>query len=191
MNNQYNTQTVIMCIDKGGQKIYDHLITIFPNTFLLEVPEPVNGFNNGITKLKQAILKKKPKLLVAGSRGGKYVANLLSTKAWTGPTLLFGAMSTSEATSKCNNCSLLLIHGTKDTLNPIFRVRNEVETSSSTLEEIKGGGHILSFSNTEMKRIINKALKLKPKKVNRKLMQNPIQNPFALLKAIQKQQINE
>ena len=49
-------------------------------------------------------------------------------------------MGRSEVT-QCNNCAILLEHGTNDTLNPIFKVRREVDNSTCTLEEINGGGH--------------------------------------------------
>lgn len=45
-------------------------------------------------------------LLIACSRGGKYAAELLHTGAWTGPTMLCSAMSTTQACSAkvCGRC---------------------------------------------------------------------------------------
>jgi len=175
----------ILCIDKGGSRIYDHVFKLYPkNTHLVEIPEPTNGNNNainkGILKVMKAIEEVKPTVLVAGSRGGKIVAKLLASGKWKGRTLLFGAMATAEAT-QCDDCPLLIVHGTRDTLNPIERVRRNVAGSSATLEEIVDGGHSLAFSDNEMERIIHRVNTITVSKVNRK----PKPNPFALLQQLQ------
>ena len=177
----------ILCIDKGGSRIYEHIFKLYPDqTHLVEIPEPTNGNNNainkGILKIVKAIEEVEPTILVAGSRGGKIVAKLLASGKWKGRTLLFGAMATAEAT-QCTDCPLLIVHGTRDTLNPIERVRRNVEYSSATLEEIVDGGHSLAFSDSEMKRIIQRVNTINVKKVNQKHKPNPM---FALLGQLKK-----
>ena len=96
--------------------------------------------------------------------------------------MLVGTLATSKACS-CSTCPILLVHGTNDTLNPISRVRNDAESSQfAHLVEIEQGGHSLTFSDDELKRLIKKAINIKPKTTQ------PRRPPpmFALLKQLQK-----
>ena len=117
------------------------------------------------------------------------MAKLIAENKWKGRTLLFGAMATSQATRTCRDCPMLVVHGTRDTLNPIERVRNDVDGSSATLEEVVDGGHALAFSDSEMKRLVNKARRISAR-ISATSKKAPAPNPFAMLQAIQKRRTN-
>lgn len=89
--------TKIVAIDKGlGRMIQKGLHETFADVEVITVPEPTDDLEGGITVIAGSITSatvKSYQLLVAGSRGGKYAAQLIQRGIWTGPTLLFSAMS--------------------------------------------------------------------------------------------------
>jgi len=84
----------ILVPDKGcgGHKL-TYLQKHFEHCQVAKVPEPTDDLEGGVTILTEAITSNQPHVLIASSRGGKFIAELIQRGIWKGPTLLISAMS--------------------------------------------------------------------------------------------------
>ena len=90
-----------------------------------DVPEPSER-EKGLKILRDAIASFRPHILMAGSRGGKYVASLLQEKSYSGPVFAFSCLSTGAICASKPSVPLFLCHGTRDSTNSIDGVRKDI-----------------------------------------------------------------
>jgi len=106
------------------------------NLAMPNVPEPTleEEFLQGMEILKTEISIFNPHVMIACSRGGKYMATLISSKIWRGPTLLISALATRE----CIQCGIpiFVAHGIHDKTNVIERVREDISNGTPGLAKL-------------------------------------------------------
>ena len=109
---------------------------------LIDLPEPTAGDDEaleaGVSLLAESLqIGQRVDVVLAASRGGKYLAELRQRRLWTGPTFLISGLSTGRCCSASGAGPLMLCHGTRDSTNPIVRVRNDVAGCVSAAELVE------------------------------------------------------
>ena len=105
-----------------------------------ELPEPSDKLVEGSNRIHAEIIKFEPNLLVAGSRGGAYVARLIKLRYWEGATLLLGSSnvlqiaaqidaSKAPVTAVSTRVPVLMYHGAQDPIFPIEKARSSLSSN--------------------------------------------------------------
>ena len=159
-NSSRKSRIIAAIIDKGvgghthKQKILQtHVtqnITDDSKVHILHVPEPATQFTEGMRSLKQQMDTLTPNVLIAGSRGGRYIAELLQDTAfkdkmygtWHCCIFMLSALHTSSCVA--SKYPMLLYHARFDASNRIENVRSECKLfANAKLIEAKSDTHSL------------------------------------------------
>src|SRR5690606_33182301 len=111
-----SAQTRLLVVGKGlGREKISKLKEEFSDQAVVipDIPDPADDVDEGVRIMKEMIKKEEFDVLVAGSRGGKVVAELVNSGTWKGPTLLVSAMHTSKILSE-GSAPVLIAHATGD-----------------------------------------------------------------------------
>lgn len=108
------------------------------------IPEFADDSEGGLAILRDAIKTVNPDVLVASSRGSKYVEALVTEGSWSGRTFLVSPTNTGKlCAAQEGTIPLCIAHGTKDTSNKIDTVRADVYSSKVAFMEEFEEGHSL------------------------------------------------
>lgn len=112
-----------------------------------ELPEPTDDMSGGLDTLFAHLVERRTDLIVAGSRGGAYVAQMLADRRWAKvlppqpSILLLGASSTMECVATvldsgavvARDVAITFFHGKHDAIFPFSLVRAERSAAGSSL----------------------------------------------------------
>ena len=90
-------KSYILVVQKGFQTKSEKFRTLIQDDFsefdvqIPEIPEPFDDIETCVTTISNCIKQNKPKLILASSRGGKVVAQLIGRGIYKGPFLLISS----------------------------------------------------------------------------------------------------
>eukprot|EP01129_Flabellula_baltica_P001568 TRINITY_DN11524_c0_g1_i1.p1 TRINITY_DN11524_c0_g1~~TRINITY_DN11524_c0_g1_i1.p1 ORF type:complete len:193 (+),score=43.21 TRINITY_DN11524_c0_g1_i1:79-657(+) len=129
----------ILVISKGlgggetGTK-YQKIKSLAPLSIIPSLPEPNDAIEEGIEILQQHIHTYHPDIIIASSRGGKYLYQLIERGIYKGACLLISCMHTSGIIRP--GIPFVVVHGVEDHTNPVFRVRMDMENASEEIARL-------------------------------------------------------
>lgn len=197
MESKIEKKNTALLINKGLSKFIINFLTVLVDCTIVDCPEPSEDLNQGVENVKKQTESQKFDFLVAGSRGGQIVSELITKKIWQGPILLFSSMSTSSIIQPL--IPIILVHGEQDGTNPIARVEEDLTLGTKELIKLikLDDNHSLRNTITEEKIaiIVNELMELsrkaseivqQPKQIPTTNVFNPAAARLQLLNAIKK-----